>query len=148
MELEKEKITLESHKTAMELNKKFEYWANRPESVETDVTPKKVTHCMKCGKTCHDNCRYENGEKYMCIMFHKGHNYSWPRNLANAGPCDDCGCAYTDHCNNGKIYKMVDKQVLVTDEDIKKKYVQAGSEKSVFEQVVSAKEEEMRIAKT
>ena len=146
-ELEEEKIILASFKTAMELNKEFEYWTTEHESVGTSVAPKKVTHCLKCGKTCHDDCPYDNSEKYKCFVFHKRTNYSFPREKENAGPCEGCRCLHSDHCNNGTVYKMVGKRVKVTKDDIKNKYVQAGSKKSEYEQVVSGKEEEIRIAK-
>ena len=146
-ELEKEQKILESFKTAIELNKKFEYWTTKHKSVETIVAPKMVTHCFVCGKTCHDDCPYDNDVKYMCFVFHKRTDYSYPRDLANAGPCEGCGCPPSDHCNNGKVYKMVAKRVKMTNDNIWKKYKQAGSDKSKYEQIVSGKEEEIRIAR-
>ena len=61
MELEDQMELLRKHKQDIDDNKDFLYYETRWKSVEEKVPEGTfVTHCMKCVKTCHASCEFDN----------------------------------------------------------------------------------------
>ena len=109
-ELEDQVALFRKHERAINDNKDFVYVETRYKSVEEKAPEGTlVTHCMKCVKTCHASCIFDNGEKWKCYLFTKDNTGEYTTE-EEALPCNSCECRLVHHSNTGTIWKQVSFQ--------------------------------------
>ncbi|CAB1345343.1 unnamed protein product [Coregonus sp. 'balchen'] len=110
-EIEQTQEALDKHKKEMEENKDFTYTVDMPYKEKEDTKEEKATTCSVCEENCHyPGCWWVNDLSW-CSAMKK--NY-----------CTVCTgkCHYTKHVKENKIYVGKTKKVIMTYEELKKKY--------------------------
>lgn len=96
---------LRKHERAINDNQGFTYYEKRWRSVEEKAPEGTlVTHCMKCVKTCHASCIFDNDKKWKCYLFTVENSGDYTIE-EEALPCSACGCPLVHHSNTGMIFK-------------------------------------------
>ena len=90
------------------------------------------TSCMICEKTCHQGCA--DTVHFRCYVFHKNHySHDKSETESNAHDCIICGCPYTKHKFEDKVYWTEWKTKTVTDHDMLGKQNSAKEREAAFE---------------
>ena len=126
--MRQEKRVLEQNEAAIKANKDFTYMATEHHTdKETLPSGTYVTNCMKCNRTCHNDCAYsDDKDKKNCSA------------MDSKGYCKVCvgHCNWQSHVNNS--FRYVDKEVQVKKHyaDLEKKYKAAEKGKASAEGMI------------
>ena len=125
-------VTMESIRQTLDAiqNSNLNINASKGFEVRTKVTVWKsidapvgqyTTTCIQCNRTCHPNCSYGPGEskEYCCAMGRNGY-------------CTECPgkCYHTIHQNLPILWVSEEKEDVVTDKDLEKRYYDEKSKLS------------------
>ena len=128
-EIEKEKKMIESLESSIAANEKFEFEIDVPKIEKKNLEAGKyVTNCLTCNMTCHYPCIYANDEdKKRCAAIE-------PSGYC----CKVCPghCYWDKHRNNEFRFEVHYVKEKRTEEDLKRKYFDAMSGKSVHESMM------------
>ena len=127
--MREEERVLKQHERDVADNKNFVYTLKEPEVVKIELPKgKHTTTCLKCNRTCHEDCMYANNDQKMdCSAM----TYDRFTKDARCGSCDD-KCIWSKHVNLPYLIKLQEKVVTKTFEQMKEKYHDAkeGLEKA------------------
>ena len=123
------KIDLESQlsqiaKYENEINSNKSYKISKRSKVpKTKFVDHDVTQCNNCFFSCHERCKVGE-DKIRCWAISNGF-------------CTQCKgkCPVSAHVNSTQIITMVDKVEKIRDKDMRKRYYDASSKKSVYQQI-------------
>lgn len=97
---------------------------------------RKITTCLVCTHTCHDNCYCEDNEKYDCAAM------TGDRNNAHCVKCKG-KCHWTKHKNLPYIYIEKEVEEIVTLDDLKKLYYDSKSELDTKTQLIQGAKKDL-----
>ncbi|XP_062373065.1 uncharacterized protein LOC134060388 [Sardina pilchardus] len=112
-EVEHINCTMEENKAKLDNDETFAYVAKEtkmkkvPIRAHFKVCYEKATCCDVCKKNCHfPGCTWVDNPYWCTVM--------------SGGICRVCGCSYTDHTKEDKLYMPVTEDVEKTNEDLKR----------------------------
>uniref|UniRef100_A0A8C7ING6 AIG1-type G domain-containing protein n=1 Tax=Oncorhynchus kisutch TaxID=8019 RepID=A0A8C7ING6_ONCKI len=110
-EIKQTQEALDKHKKDMEENKDFSYTVDEKYKGKADTTEGEATTCTVCEENCHHpGCWWVKDLSWCTVM----KNYHCTRCTGK--------CHYTDHVKENKKYVFMTRQVIRTNEKLKKKY--------------------------
>lgn len=120
-ELRREKRVLKERENDILTNKDFEYTVTVTKQRKLDLeTGHYVTNCLRCNKTCHDDCIYANDDdKWRCSAMDNGDE--------DTAACRVCPgkCGWRNHVNNPYYFELYQEDEVRTQDDLKRNYAKA-----------------------
>lgn len=117
-------------------NENFTHTATEHRQIKKDLpVGHHVTNCLKCNRTCHDDCKIPDDiEKSGCIA------------MNSSGYCTMCPkkCYWDEHKNARYSFTYIPVQVTLTYSDMKKRYEEAKGSKLTQKKVIEKMTKELQ----
>ena len=131
--LEQLKEKLKSKERNMDAFKDFEITVNVTKQKKVDLPcGVHVTNCLTYNRTCHDNCKFTDDQKFRCCVM----SPSQDRTNAKCTVCEG-KCHWKQHVNNPYKFEVYTEPVQQTLADLKKYHNEAVSGKLDTETMVN-----------